>query len=209
MTDPVKVSVIYYSATGTIAELAGTLVDEAEKAGAEVRLRKVAELASDATIDANPAWRANVDATQDISEASTDDVAWADAVLFGTPTRFGNVSAQLKLFIDNLGGLWQQGLLQNKVYSGFTASSTLHGGQESTLLALHNSIHHWGGIVVSPGYTDPSKFVDGNPYGTSHVSAKGKNPVDDIARTAAAVQAKRVVTMAGALRDGLARDSVR
>jgi hypothetical protein len=60
-----------------------------------------------------------------------------------------------------------------------------------------------------PGYTDPSKFVDGNPYGTSHVSAKGKNPVDDIARTAEAVQAKRVVTMAGALRDGLARDSVR
>jgi NAD(P)H dehydrogenase (quinone) len=201
VTDSVKVSVIYYSATGTIAELAGTLADEAEKAGAEVRLRKVAELASDAAIDANPAWRANVAATQDISEASTDDVAWADAVLFGTPTRFGNVSAQLKLFIDSLGGLWQQGLLQDKVYSGFTASSTLHGGQESTLLALYNSIHHIGGIVVSPGYTDPSKFVDGNPYGTSHVSTNGKNPVDDIARTAAAVQAKRVVTMAGALRD--------
>jgi NAD(P)H dehydrogenase (quinone) len=201
VTDPVKVSVIYYSASGTITELTGTLADEAEKAGAEVRLRKVAELASDAAIAANPAWRANVAATQDISEASTDDVAWADAVLFGTPTRFGNVSAQLKLFIDSLGGLWQQGLLQDKVYSGFTASSTLHDGQESTLLALYNSIHHIGGIVVSPGYTDPSKFVDGNPYGTSHVSAKGKNPVDDIARTTAAVQAKRVVTMAGALRD--------
>jgi NAD(P)H dehydrogenase (quinone) len=209
VTDPVKVSVIYYSAFGTVAELARTLADEAEKAGAEVRLRKVAELASDAAIDANPVWRANVDATQDISEVSTDDVVWADAVLFGTPTRFGNVSAQLKLFIDSLGGLLQQDLLQDKVYSGFMGSSTLHGGQESTLLALYNFIHHIGGIVVSPGYTDPSKFVDGNPYGTSHVSAKGKNPVDDIARTAAAVQAKRVVTVAGALRDGRARDSVR
>jgi NAD(P)H dehydrogenase (quinone) len=202
----VKVSVIYYSAFGTVAELARTLADEAEKAGAEVRLRKVPEIASDAAIDAKPLWRANVDATQDISEASPDDVAWADAVLFGTPTRFGNVSAQLKLFIDGLGGLWQQDLLRDKVYSGFMASSTLHGGQETTLLALYNSIHHFGGIVVSPGYTDPSKYVDGNPYGTGHASAKGTNPVGDITRTAAAVQAKRVVRMAGALRDGLARD---
>lgn len=204
MTDPVKVSVVYYSATGTVAELARTMADEAGKAGAEVRLRRVAELAPDAAIDSNPAWRANLDATRDIPEAASDDVSWADAVIFGTPTRFGNVSAQLKQFIDTLGGLWQQGLLQDKVYSGFMASSTLHGGQESTLLALYNSIHHIGGIVVSPGYTDPSKFVDGNPYGTSHVSAQGDNPVDDVARTAAAVQAKRVVLVAGALRDSLA-----
>jgi len=204
VTDPVKVSVVYYSATGTVAELARTMADEAGKAGAEVRLRRVAELAPDAAIDSNPAWRANLDATRDIPEAASDDVSWADAVIFGTPTRFGNVSAQLKQFIDTLGGLWQQGLLQDKVYSGFMASSTLHGGQESTLLALYNSIHHIGGIVVSPGYTDPSKFVDGNPYGTSHVSAQGDNPVDDVARTAAAVQAKRVVLVAGALRDSLA-----
>jgi NAD(P)H dehydrogenase (quinone) len=181
------------------------LADEAEKAGAEVRLRRVAELAPDAAVDSNPAWRANLDATRDIPEASSDDVAWADAVIFGTPTRFGNVAAQLKQFIDSLGGLWQQGLLQDKVYSGFMASSTLHGGQESTLLALYNSIHHIGGIVVSPGYTDPSKYVDGNPYGTGHVSGQGDVPVDDVARTAAAVQAKRVVMVAGALRDGLAR----
>jgi NAD(P)H dehydrogenase (quinone) len=206
VTDPVKLSVIFYSATGTVAELARTLADEAEKAGAEVRLRKVAELAPDAVIDGNPAWRANLDATQDIPEARPDDVLWADAVLFGTPTRWGNVSAQLKGFIDALGGYWRHGLLQDKVYSGFTASSSPHGGQESTLLALYNTIHHIGGIVVAPGYTDPAKFVDGNPYGTSHVSAQGKNPVDDIARNAAAVQAKRVVAVAGALRDGLARD---
>ena len=206
MTDPVKVSVIYYSSTGTVAELARTLSDEAGKAGAEVRLRRVAELAPDAAVDSNPAWRANLDATRDIPEATPDDVVWADAVIFGTPTRFGNVAAQLKQFIDTLGGLWQQGLLQDKVYSGFMASSTLHGGQESTLLALYNSIHHIGGIVVSPGYTDPSKFADGNPYGTSHVSGQGDIPVDDVARTAAAVQAKRVVKMAGALRDSLAQD---
>ena len=92
MTDPVKLSVVYYSATGTVAELARTLAAEAEKAGAEVRLRKVPEFASDVDIDAIPAWRANVDATQDIPAARPEDVAWADAVLFGTPTRWGNVS---------------------------------------------------------------------------------------------------------------------
>jgi NAD(P)H dehydrogenase (quinone) len=206
--DPVKVSVIYYSATGTVAELARTMADEAEKAGAEVRLRRVAEVASAAAIDANPGWRANLAVTQDITEASPDDVRWAEAVLFGTPTRFGNICGQLKLFIDGLSGLWQQQQLKDKVYSGFMASSSSHGGQESTLLALYTSIHHFGGIVVSPGYTDPSKFVDGNPYGTGHISAKGTNPVGDITRTAAAVQAKRAVTIAQALREGLAGNLV-
>jgi NAD(P)H dehydrogenase (quinone) len=209
VTDPVKVSIIYYSATGTVTELARTLADEAEKAGAEVRLRKVAELAADAAIDANPAWRANVDATADLAVASPDDVAWADAVIFGTPTRLGNVSAQLKMFIDGLGRLWLQNLLKDKVYSGFMASSTAHGGQEATLLSLYTSIHHFGGVVVSPGYTDPAKFADGNPYGTSHISSKGQNPVDDVARNAAAVQAKRVVKLARALRDGLELESRR
>jgi NAD(P)H dehydrogenase (quinone) len=206
VTNPVKLSIVFYSATGTIAELARTMADEAEKIGADVRLRRVAELAPDVAIDSQPAWRANLNATQDIPESGIDDVLWADAVVFGTPTRFGNVSAQLKYFIDNLGAGWRQGLLQDKIYSGFTASGTPHGGQESTLLALYNTIHHIGGIVVAPGYTDPSKFVDGNPYGTSHVSALGQKPVDDTARTAAAVQVRRVVTMAGALRDGLAQD---
>jgi NAD(P)H dehydrogenase (quinone) len=206
VTNPVKLGIVFYSATGTIAELARTMADEAEKVGADVRLRRVAELAPDVAIDSEPVWRANLDATLDIPEAGIDDVLWADAVVFGTPTRFGNVSAQLKYFIDNLGAGWRQGKLQDKIYSGFTASGTAHGGQESTLLALYNTIHHIGGIVVSPGYTDPSKFVDGNPYGTSHVSALGQKPVDDTARTAAMVQVRRVITMAGALRDGLAQD---
>ncbi|WP_016701620.1 NAD(P)H:quinone oxidoreductase [Actinoalloteichus spitiensis] len=200
----VKLSVIYYSSTGTIAEIARTLVAEAEKAGAEVRLRKAPELAPDAAIDSNPAWRANVEATSDVPEVTADDVVWADAVIFGSPTRYGNIAAQLKQFIDTLGGEWQQGLLADKVYSGFASSATLHGGQESTLLALYNTIHHFGGILVSPGFTDGSKFVDGNPYGTSHVDAQGSNPVNDVTRTAAGVQARRVVRIAQALKAGLA-----
>ncbi|APU14964.1 MULTISPECIES: NAD(P)H:quinone oxidoreductase [Actinoalloteichus] len=202
MSTPVKLTVIYYSSTGTIAEIAKTLIAEAEKAGAEVRLRRVAELAPDSAIDSNPAWRANIEATADIAVATPDDILWADAVIFGSPTRYGNIAAQLKQFIDSLGGQWQQGLLADKIYSGFTSSATAHGGQESTLLALYHTVHHFGGIIVSPGYTDGSKFVDGNPYGTSHVDAQGANPVDDTTRTAAAVQARRVVKVAAALKAG-------
>ncbi|MFE5119592.1 NAD(P)H:quinone oxidoreductase [Streptomyces sp. NPDC056669] len=200
MTTPVKLAVVYYSSTGTIAEIAKELRDAGVKAGAEVRLLKVAELAPQAAIDSNPAWAAHHAATAELPEATPDDIEWADAVLFGTPTRFGNVSAQLKQFIDTLGGLWAQGKLADKVYSGFVSSATAHAGQESTLLALYNSIHHFGGITVSPGFTDPAKFNDGNPYGTSHVDAQGTNPVDDTTRTAARIQAERAVKMATALK---------
>ncbi|WP_411121494.1 NAD(P)H:quinone oxidoreductase [Streptomyces sp. x-19] len=202
----VNVAVIYYSSTGTVAELARLIADAAEHAGADVRLRRAAELAPRSAIDSNPAWAANVAATADILEATHDDVLWADAVLFGTPTRFGNVTSQLKQFVDTLGGLWQQGRLADKVYSGFTASATKHGGQESTLLALYNTIHHFGGILIAPGYTDPAKFTDGNPYGTSHVGGPD-TPVDADAATAARVQAARVVRFAKAIKAGLAATS--
>ena len=200
VTSPVKLAVIYYSSTGFSAEIAKEISSAAEKAGAEVRLLKAAELAPEAAIASNDARAAHAAASAGIPVASPADVEWADAVIFGSPTRFGNISSQLKQFIDTLGGLWAQGKLANKVYSGFATSATAHGGQESTILVLYNSIHHFGGIIVSPGYTDPVKFVDGNPYGTSHVDAQGSNPVDEQTRAAARVQAERVVKFAGALK---------
>ncbi|MEU6653984.1 NAD(P)H:quinone oxidoreductase [Streptomyces sp. NPDC046900] len=200
MATPVKLAIVYYSSTGTIAEVAEELRNAGLKAGAEVRLLKAAELAPQAAIDSNPAWAANHAATADIPVATPADVEWADAVIFGTPTRFGNVSSQLKQFIDTLGGLWAEGKLANKVYSGFVSTATAHAGQESTLLALYNSVHHFGGIIASPGFTDPAKFVDGNPYGTSHVDGQLNNPVDDITRTAAQIQAERVVQIAARLK---------
>ncbi|MGA5559645.1 NAD(P)H:quinone oxidoreductase [Streptomyces platensis] len=202
----VHVAVIYYSSTGTVAELARLIADAAEHAGADVRLRRAAELAPQTAIDANPAWAANAAATADILEATHEDVLWADAVIFGTPTRFGNVTSQLKQYLDTLGGLWHQGRLADKVYSGFTASATKHGGQESTLLALYHTVHHFGGILVTPGYTDPAKFSDGNPYGTSHVGGPD-TPLDDDARTAARIQAERVVRFTKAIKHGLAHAS--
>ena len=195
----VKLSVIYYSATGNVHTIAEEIAKVAEHAGAEVRLRKVPELAPAEAIAANPAWAEHAAATAGITEATRDDVGWADAVIFGTPTRFGNVSAQLKNYLDQLGPLWFQGKLADKIYSGFVSTGTAHGGQETTLLSLYNSIHHFGGVVVSPGYTDPQKYVDGNPYGTSHVSSHGENPVDDNVLAAAAIQAKRVLKFAQAV----------
>jgi len=203
MSTSPKIAIIYYSATGTVHELAQAIAAGARDAGAEVRLLKVAELAPEQAIASNPAWQAHAEATRDVPVATPDDVVWADGVIFGSPTRFGNVSSQLKQFLDTLGGQWAQGQLADKVYSGFTASATAHGGQESTLLALYQSVHHFGGILVAPGYTDPVKYRDGNPYGTSHVNGQGTIPVDDTARAAAAYQGKRVAVVSAALKAGV------
>jgi NAD(P)H dehydrogenase (quinone) len=200
--EPVNVAIVYYSATGTVHALARAAAEGAEKAGAQVCLRKVAELAPPDAINANPAWGRHLQDTADVAEACPDDVAWADAVLYGTPSRFGNPSSQLKAFIDSLGVLWRQGRLAGKVYSAFTASRTAHGGQESTLLALGNVFYHWGGIIVPPGYTDPIQLQTGNPYGTSHVAAG--TPPGDVVLEAARYQARRVVDVAAALKAGRA-----
>lgn len=201
MSEPVKVTVAFYSATGNVTGLARAIAAAAEKAGAEVRLRRVAELAPQAAIDSNPAWAENVKNTADIAEVTPDDVDWADAVFLGSPTRFGNVASQLKQFIDTLGGLWFQGKLAGKVYSGFAAASGKHGGNESTLLALYNSFHHFGGIVVAPGYSNEALFANASPYGVSHFNGAD---IDDTTLAAAAAQAERVVETAAALNAGRA-----
>jgi NAD(P)H dehydrogenase (quinone) len=200
--EPVNVAIIYYSATGTVHALAEAVAEGAEKAGARVRLRKVAETAAPEAINARAEWAQHVQDTADVAEADLDDLAWADVVLFGTPTRFGNPASQLRAFIESTAGLWLQGKLADKVYSAFTASNTAHGGQESTILALANTFYHWGGVIVPPGYTDPIQFQSGNPYGTSHVAGGG--PPDDVALQAARYQAQRAVDTAAALKAGRA-----
>ena len=197
----VKLSIIYYSSTGTLHKMAERLNETAQKSGAEVRLRQVAELAPAEAIASNAAWSQHFDRTKDEPKATADDVVWADAVLFGSPTRYGNIASQLKQFLDTLGPQWAQGQLADKAYAGFTASQTAHGGQESTLLALYNTIHHFGGVVVAPGYTDPLKFADGNPYGVSHVTG-GTNdaPLTDVQFAALDHMAQRIVRIAEKLR---------
>src|SRR6516164_9025921 len=100
-----NVAVIYYSATGNVHALAEALAEGAATEGADVRLRRVAELAPAEAIDSNPAWRKHIDATASVQVATLDDIRWAEALAFGSPTRFGNVSAQLKQFLDITGPL--------------------------------------------------------------------------------------------------------
>jgi NAD(P)H dehydrogenase (quinone) len=202
MSESVKAAVIYYSATGSVYRLAQAVAEGAEKAGAEVRVRKVHELAPEEAIASNEGWAAHAKQTQNVPEASLDDLEWADVVILGTPTRYGLPTAQLKQFIDTTGPLWAQGKLADKVYTSFTSAGTSHGGQETTLTALNNTFYHWGGIIVPPGYTDPIQFQAGNPYGVSHVSANGANPPGDTDLAAANYLGTRAVTVATALKAG-------
>jgi NAD(P)H dehydrogenase (quinone) len=139
-----RIVVIYYSATGNVHGLAQAAAEGAERAGAEVRLRHVEELASELMISQNQHWGRHRSRVADEPIATLDDLEWADGIAFGTPTRFGNVAAQLKQFIDQAGRLWQEGKLADKVATSFTSSYTPHGGQESTILALNNTLYHGG-----------------------------------------------------------------
>ncbi|MFI6350287.1 NAD(P)H:quinone oxidoreductase [Streptomyces sp. NPDC050560] len=200
MSESVNVAIVYYSSTGTVHALARAAVEGAEKAGAQVRLRKVAETAPEAAVNSREEWAQHLRDTADVPLASLDDLDWADVVLFGAPTRFGNPASQLRAFIETTGPLWGQGKLEGKVYSAFTSSGTKHGGQEATLLALANTFYHWGGIIVPPGYTDPVMNQLGNPYGVSHVAGEGAP--GEVPLQAARHQARRAVEVAAALKAG-------
>jgi NAD(P)H dehydrogenase (quinone) len=188
----VKVAIIYYSATGTTYHLARAIEEGAREAGADVRFRKVHELAPREAIASNEGWAAHHLETEDVEEATNDDLAWADAIIFGTPTRYGLPTAPLKQFLDMTGGLWVKGALVNKVCSSFTSTGTSHGGQETTIINLNTTFYHWGAIIVSPGYADPIQFQSGTPYGTSFTSNNGALKPDEVALAAARFQGRRV-----------------
>ena len=201
----VKLAVIYYSSTGTNYQLAQWAAEAGKQAGAEVKVLKVQELAPQSVIDGNPAWKAHVEAVKDIPVATPDDVVWADAIIFSTPTRFGNVAAQMKQFLDTTGGIWFQGKTVNKAVSAMTSAQNAHGGQEQTILQLYTTMYHWGAIVVAPGYTDAAVYgAGGNPYGTSVAVDQNNKIVGDTQayQTAIAHQTKRVLTVAEWIKKG-------
>ena len=200
--EKLKLAIIYYSSTGTNYQLAQWAQEAAREMGVgEVRLRKVRELAPKEAIEANGDWKKHIEATKDVPEASMDDLEWADAYIFSAPTRYGNLPSQLKQFLDTTGGLWFSGKLANKVVSGMTSASNVHGGQETTLLSLYKTMFHWGAIVAAPGYTDESIFAaGGNPYGVS-VTA-GKDELNQQTKTAVRHQVKRTLELASWIKAG-------
>ncbi len=191
-----KVAIIYYSQTGTTHKLAQAVEEGAKEAGAETRLLRVKETVSDEVWGDIPNWKQHIEETSDIKEATNDDLEWADAIIFGTPTRYGLPAAQLKSFIDQTGSLWAKGALVNKIGSSFTTTATAHGGQEQTILAMNTAFYHWGMLIVSPGYVEPSQFESGNPYGASFTSNNAQADPDEIALTAGRLQGRRVAEIA-------------
>jgi len=200
MSQP-KILIAFYSRSGVTEALATSIAEGARAAGAEVRLRRAREVVSPEIINSVPGWAEQAAALNAKYEAPTEaDAEWADAIVLGTPTRFGAVSSELKAYIDSLGGLWFQGKLNGKVGSVFGSSSTVHGGNESTLISLYNPLAHLGLIIVPLGYADPALFKAGSPYGATSVSFNQAAPptADDL--EVARFQGKRVATVAKALK---------
>ncbi len=202
MMENVNVAVVYYSMGGTNYQMAQWAAEGAKAAGANVRLVKVEELAPQSVIDNNEGWKATVEAMKDVPVATSDDLDWADAIIFSVPTRFGNMASQMKQFLDIQGGLWATGKTVNKVVSAMTSAQNAHGGQEATLLSLYTSMMHWGAIIATPGYTDDSVFAaGGNPYGTSVTVDQEGNMIEDV-EAAVKHQATRTVTVAEWVKKG-------
>jgi len=202
MMENVNVAVVYYSMGGTNYQMAQWAAEGAKAAGANVRLVKVEELAPQSVIDNNEGWKATVEAMKDVPVATSDDLDWADAIIFSVPTRFGNMASQMKQFLDIQGGLWATGKTVNKVVSAMTSAQNAHGGQEATLLSLYTSMMHWGAIIATPGYTDDSVFAaGGNPYGTSVTVDQKGNMIEDV-EAAVKHQATRTVTVAEWVKKG-------
>jgi len=129
-----------------------------------------------------------------------DDVLWADAIDLGSPTRFGNMCAEVKAFVDGMGSLWFQGKLNGKVGAAFCSTQTVHGGNESTIITMFNPMAHLGMILVPTGYGDPVMFGAGTPYGASTATGPNGAMPTEAELAVAEYQGRRVTQVAGALK---------
>lgn len=162
-----KVLVLYYSSYGHIEEMARAVADGARETGADVVIKRVPEL-----VPEDAARNAGFKLEQPAPIARVQELPDYDAIIFGTPTRFGMMCAQMRNFLDQTGGLWVQGKLQGKVGSVFCSTGTQHGGQETTITSFHVTLCHLGFIIVPPGYSEPEilnmeHITGGSPYGAS------------------------------------------
>jgi NAD(P)H dehydrogenase (quinone) len=174
-----NVLVVFYSSYGHVHKLAEAVAEGAKKvADTDVRLRRIPELESTrVSMGQQPPYVAAQDAMKHIPECTQDDLRWANGICWGTPTRFGNMTAQMKQFIDGLGGLWMKGELEDKPTGIFTSTGTIHGGQESTILTAMVPLLHLGMIFVGTPYGENPHIlvtdgVGGSPYGPSTLAGR-------------------------------------
>jgi NAD(P)H dehydrogenase (quinone) len=200
-----KVLIVYYSMYGHINRMAEAIAEGAKSVkGAEVVLRRVPEtlphevLVKMGAIEAQKKF-------ENVPIATVDELATAGAIVFGTPTRFGNMCGQMRQFLDATGGLWAKGALVGKVGSVFTSSATQHGGQESTLLSFHITLLHQGFVVVGLPYSFQGQMrndeiTGGSPYGASTIAGtQGERTPTENELQAARFQGAHVATIASKL----------
>ena len=200
-----KVLIVYYSMYGHINRMAEAIAEGAKTIkGAEVVLRRVPETLPQEVLVKMGAVEAQKK-FETIPIATVDELASADAIIFGTPTRFGNMCGQMRQFLDATGGLWAKGALVGKVGSVFTSSATQHGGQESTLLSFHITLLHHGFVVVGLPYSFQGQMrndeiTGGSPYGASTIAGtQGERTPTDNELQAARFQGTHVATIASKL----------
>jgi NAD(P)H dehydrogenase (quinone) len=200
-----KLLVVYYSMYGHIHRLAEAVAEGAKEVkGAEVQLRRVPETLPKEVLKKMGALEAQK-ALAGVPTCTVEQLGDADAVIFGTPTRFGNMCGQMRQFLDATGSLWARGALVGKVGSVFTSSNTQHGGQESTILSFHITLLHQGMVVVGLPYVFPGLMVideisGGSPYGASTIAGpKGDRMPSQNELSAARFQGKHVATIASKL----------
>jgi NAD(P)H dehydrogenase (quinone) len=201
----VKVQVIFYSMYGHIYKMAEAVVEGAKQApGAEVSLYQVAELIPDDVLEKYGAKAAKA-AFAKIPVAKVEQLAEADAIIFGMPTRFGNMAAQMRNFLDQTGQLWMKGALVGKVGSVFASTGTQHGGQETTITSFHTTLLHHGMVIVGVPYSESGllhmgDITGGTPYGaTTLAGPDGSRQPSENELKIARYQGKRVAEIAGKL----------
>ena len=196
-----KVLVLFYSRTGNTARIADAIAEGARAVRfTEVEMRRLEDLAPEAVIEGIPDWKASRATLREQYRTLEDvnEVVEYDALVLGSPTRYGVMSAELKNFLDQLGPLWVKGALVDKVGSAFTTVQTAHGGHELTLMSIMTPMCNLGMILAPPGYTDPIMFKGGSPYGATATTGAHEPQGDDLA--AARHQGARVAKIAGWVR---------
>ncbi len=200
MSEKARIAVVYYSSTGHSYQVARAFEEGAKSAGAEVRVRRVPELAPAEVVASNPAWKAHAEASAGVPIAALDDLDWANGFVFGSPTRYGCMAAQLKQFLDSSGPLWAQGKLANKAATAFAGAMNPHGGQVNTINSIYAVMQHWGALIVAPGYTDQSIYAaGGSPYGVCYSAPYGSTKVSEEVAAAARYQGARLARFAEVL----------
>ncbi len=197
-----KIEIVFYSMYGHIYRMAEAVAEGArEVEGAEVELLQVPEFVPDEVLEKSGAKKAR-DAFVHIPVAKVSDLSDADAIIFGTPTRFGNMCAQMRNFLDQTGGLWAQNALVGKVGSVFTSSATQHGGQETTITSFHTTLLHLGMVIVGLPYSEArqttlDEITGGSPYGASTIaSGDGSRMPSDNELAMARFQGRHVTNIA-------------